>query len=223
MTEKWPDVTAAEIKGLAKRVGADCVGIAPMSRWEGAPIQNDPRYIFPRARSMVVLGFRIPRGLLRGIEEGTRFIDYPGMGYASINQVHGPMVLWKLNAYLEERGYEVFPLQNANGGDAVNPVTGKFREGLSRHVADGRPAPDVLVHFRIAAYLASMLFFSLYHVWTYALQDPVYWIYLLEYIPVAGLLCRCYERTNSIWCSIFFHMMVNGVAVNTLSALQELL
>lgn len=76
---------------------------------------------------------------------------------------------------------------------------------------------------RVAAYLASMLFFSLYHVWTYALQDPVYWIYLLEYIPVAGLLCRCYERSNSIWCSIFFHMMVNGVAVNTLSALQELL
>ena len=99
---------------------------------------------------------RIPRGTYRGIEEGTRFLDYPGMGYASLNQVHGPMVLWKLNAYLEERGYEVFPLQNANGGDAVNPVTGKFREGLSRHVADGRPAPDVLVHFRIAAYLAGL-------------------------------------------------------------------
>ena len=106
---------SAEIKELAKRVGADCVGIAPMSRWEGAPRQNDPRYIFPGAKSMVVLGFRIPRGLLRGIEEGTRFIDYPGMGYASLNQVHGPMVLWKLNRYLEERGYEVFPLQNANG------------------------------------------------------------------------------------------------------------
>ena len=91
-------MSSAEIKALAKRVGADCVGIAPMSRWEGAPKQNDPRYIFPGAKSMVVLGFRIPRGLLRGIEEGTRFIDYPGMGYASLNQVHGPMVLWKLNA-----------------------------------------------------------------------------------------------------------------------------
>ena len=56
-----------------------------------------------------------------------------------------------------------------------------------------------------------------------ALQDLVYWIYVLEYVPVALLLCRCYERTNSIWSCIFFHMMVNGVAVNTLSALQELL
>ena len=63
-----------------------------------------------------------------------------------------------------------------------------------------------------------MLFFSLYHVWTYALQDPVYWIYLLEYIPVAGLLARCYERTNSIWCSIFFHMLVNGISLSALGA-----
>ena len=37
MNEKFQDVTSAEIKELAKRVGADCVGIAPMSRWEGAP------------------------------------------------------------------------------------------------------------------------------------------------------------------------------------------
>ena len=76
---------------------------------------------------------------------------------------------------------------------------------------------------RLAAYAVSALLFSLYHVWAYALQDPVYWIYVLEYVPVALLLCRCYERTNSIWSCIFFHMMVNGVAVNTLSALQELL
>ncbi len=153
---EFQDVTADEIKSLAKRVGADCVGIAPMSRWEGAPKQNDPRYMFPRAKSMIVLGFRIPRGLLRGIEEGTRFIDYPGMGYASINQVHGPMVLWKINSYLEERGFESIPLQNANGGDCINPVTGKFRHGLSRPVADDKPLPDILVHFRIAAYLAGL-------------------------------------------------------------------
>ena len=97
------ELTAAEVKAKAKECGADIVGIAPMSRWEGTPRQNDPRYIFPGAKSMVVLGFRIPRGLLRGIEEGTRFIDYPGMGYASINQVHGPMVLWKLNRYLDPK------------------------------------------------------------------------------------------------------------------------
>ena len=76
---------------------------------------------------------------------------------------------------------------------------------------------------RALAYAVSILAFSVFHVWNYALQNPVYWVYLLEYIPAAWLLARCYERTNSIWCSIFFHMMVNGVAVNTLDALRELM
>ena len=76
---------------------------------------------------------------------------------------------------------------------------------------------------RALAYAVSMLSFALYHVWAYALQDPIYWLYLLQYLPAGWLLCRCYERTNSIWGSTFFHMTVNGVAVSTLNALQELM
>lgn len=76
---------------------------------------------------------------------------------------------------------------------------------------------------RKPAYIISVGLFSLYHVWAYAVLDPIYWVYLLQYIPVSFLLARCYERTNSIWCSIFFHMMVNGVAVNTIDALQAIM
>lgn len=76
---------------------------------------------------------------------------------------------------------------------------------------------------RIAAYVVSVLAFSLFHVWAYALAEPVYWIYLIQYIPVSYLLCRCYESTNSIWTPIFFHMLVNGVSIKMLSMMQELL
>lgn len=76
---------------------------------------------------------------------------------------------------------------------------------------------------RILAYAVSMLLFALYHVWGYALQDPIYWLYLLQYLPVSWLLCRCYERCNSIWGSIFFHMTVNAVSISALNALSELL
>ena len=72
---------------------------------------------------------------------------------------------------------------------------------------------------RRAAYLVSALCFALYHVAPYAVFDPVAWVYLLQYIPAALLLAACYERTNSIWCSIFFHMLINGVALSALSAL----
>ncbi len=72
---------------------------------------------------------------------------------------------------------------------------------------------------RNAAYAVSMLLFALYHVWGYALQDPFYWVYLLQYLPVSWLLCRCYERCNSIWGSIFLHMMINGISIRLLSVL----
>ena len=150
------ELTAADVKAKAKALGADLVGIASMDRWEGAPKQCDPRYIFPRARAMVVLAFRIPRGVLRGIEEGTRFIDYPSMGYASLNQVQGTMCLWRLVRWMEDHGYEAIPQFNGNGGESINPVTGNFRKGWSQPVAPGKPYPDVFVHFRIAAYLAGL-------------------------------------------------------------------
>ena len=76
---------------------------------------------------------------------------------------------------------------------------------------------------RFLAYGLSMLLFALYHVWGYALTDPVYWLYMLQYLPVSWLLCRCYERCNSIWGSIFFHMLVNAISISALSTAAEFL
>lgn len=76
---------------------------------------------------------------------------------------------------------------------------------------------------RTAAYLVSTLLFAVYHVWQFALADPYYWLYILQYIPAGLLLARCYERTNSIWTGIFFHMVTNGIALKALSALGEIL
>ena len=72
---------------------------------------------------------------------------------------------------------------------------------------------------RVLAYVVSVLLFSLYHVWAYAVADPKNLIYIVQYIPVSCLLCRCYERTNTIWSSIFLHMLVNGVSMALLYAI----
>ncbi len=76
---------------------------------------------------------------------------------------------------------------------------------------------------RLPAYLICMLLFSLYHVWGFALSDPAAWIYALQYLPVTYLLCRIYERTNSIWGSILLHMVINYIALNALTMLEKLL
>ena len=76
---------------------------------------------------------------------------------------------------------------------------------------------------RLLAYAVSMLAFSVYHVWGYAAADPTYWIYIIQYIPASYVLCRCYEKTNSIWASIMLHMCVNNIALQVLTAAEELL
>ena len=148
-------VTAEEVKQKAKEFGADLCGISPMSRFAGCPKQYDGRYIFPGAKSMLVLGFRIARGLFRGIEEGTYFSAYPSMGYAAMNQIYIPNVLHRLTSFLEDDGNESCPIMFF-AGPSNNTVTGEFREGWSRNVAPDKPYPDIMINFRYAAYMAGL-------------------------------------------------------------------
>ncbi len=68
---------------------------------------------------------------------------------------------------------------------------------------------------RPGAYAASVLLFSLYHVWQYAfaLGDPAVLLYAVQYVPVSIALAWCYERSGSIWVPIFFHMLINAVSL----------
>lgn len=140
-------LTAEVIRQAAQAAGADIVGIGAMERFEGAPLQNDPRYIFPEAQTIIGLGFRIHRGLLRGIEEGTFFAAYPSMGYANINDVYAPIVMRELGDLLEDNGYEAVLYQNT----AI-----RMGCGVGEPVREGYPRPDVFLHFRIAAYVCGM-------------------------------------------------------------------
>lgn len=140
-------LTSDLVKRVAKECGADLVGIGSMDRFEGAPKQYDPRYIFPDAKVIIGLGFRIHRGLLRGIEEGTYFAGYPAMGYANINDVYAPMVLRTVGNLLEDSGYEAVLYQNTSV---------RLGCGVGKAVAPDMPKPDVFLHFRIAAVICGM-------------------------------------------------------------------
>ncbi len=149
-------MNSAEVKRYAKACGADLVGIGSMDRYEGTPKQFDPRYIMPEAKSIIVLGFRIFRGLLRGIEEGTLFQHYSVLGYTAINKVQQPMMLWQFCRMFEDEGYEALPMSNMAVWAGADPNTGKPRENWSRPVSPEKPAPDVLLHMRLAAYIAGL-------------------------------------------------------------------
>jgi ferredoxin len=140
-------LTAKQVKEYALRCGADVVGIGSMDRFEGSPKQFDPRYIMPRAKSIVGMAIRVHRGLLRGIEEGTYFAGYPSMGYANINDVYAPMVVRELASFLEDEGYESLPY-----------INGSVRYGANKGVPveEGKPEPDVFLHFRVAGVICGL-------------------------------------------------------------------
>ncbi len=149
-------LSSQQVKEYALSCGADIVGIASMDRWEGAPKQSDPRFIAPDAKSMIVMGFRIPRGSLRGVEEGTFWVSYCSMGYAAINHVLQPMVLWQVTAMLEDCGYEACPVPNNFPWTNNSGESGEPNLAFSMPVSPEKPAPDVFLHMRIAAYAAGM-------------------------------------------------------------------
>jgi len=68
---------------------------------------------------------------------------------------------------------------------------------------------------RFLAYAVSTLLFAVYHLWQYFVMDPdpTLFLYLLQYLPAGILLARCYERSGSIWTSVFLHMIINFVSV----------
>ena len=75
---------------------------------------------------------------------------------------------------------------------------------------------------RVLAYIVSMLAFGIYHVWAYLMLNPLYVLFIIQYLPVSWLLCRCYERTNTIWTPIFMHMLVNAVSMAAIERLAAL-
>lgn len=149
-------LTAAMVKEQARALGADLCGIAPMDRFEGAPKQFDPRYIFPKAKSCIVFGFRIPRGYFRGIEEGTYFASYAGMGYGNINRMVTPLFLRHICCYIEDFGWEAVPVPNLFMGNAVKFDTQEHAPEYSVPVREGLPNPDILVDFRVCAFVAGL-------------------------------------------------------------------
>ena len=148
-------ITSQDIKAAAKRMGADIVGIGSIDRWSTAPIQMDPKQIMPNAKSIIALGFRVLRGSLRGVEEGTYFSNYSSMGYGGITYLYMPMTVINLSKMIEDAGYEAVPMGHQSDWRAIDNL-GYMKENYSRPVAPGKAAPDVMINLRIAGFLCGL-------------------------------------------------------------------
>lgn len=129
------------INETVKREGIDLIGFAPKARFDALPPERNPFSIFPEGKTVILVGKRICRGSLRGVEEGTNFGDYNLFGKNWLEDEFLSIACYGLTNTLEDYGWEAVPV-------FPNP-TELAPTGVS--VESGRPAPNVFPDFDYAA------------------------------------------------------------------------
>lgn len=129
------------IEDFARNDHVDLIGFAGRERFEGLDDQHNPFSIFPEGKTVILIGKRICRGSLRGVEEGTNFGDYALYGKNWLEDEFLAVSAYNLTNFIEENGWEavpVFPNPSELGPSGVA-------------VAPDRPAPNVYPDFDYAA------------------------------------------------------------------------
>lgn len=141
---------AVKVKDAARLFGADLVGIAPLDRFENVAPENDPRNIFPQGKNMIVIGRRIPRGALRGVESGSALKGaYTDFGFFMLEDQYLAKTTYDLAIWVETQGYEAVPMFGYDAAEAS-------KHPLGSPVAEGKVAPNVYVDWQLAAHLCGL-------------------------------------------------------------------
>ncbi|HUT32256.1 MAG TPA: hypothetical protein VNE39_02145 [Planctomycetota bacterium] len=136
---------AEHVRHVAMEAGADLVGFAPISRFDGAPPELHPRTIFPQAHSVIAIAVRQLRGALKAAEEGTYWQAYNCDSYWYLNEIIAPRILRRIVLFLEERGCTSVPVHNP-----FHPHTGRQTR------ADQPKGPDGVVSLRVVGVAAGL-------------------------------------------------------------------
>ena len=99
-----------DVLNAAKKIGIDLVGFASKARFENVDPQHNPFSIFPEAKTVIMVGKRICRGTLRGIEEGTNFTDYHMYGRNWLEDEFLAVAVYDLVRMIEDNGWEACPI-----------------------------------------------------------------------------------------------------------------
>ena len=140
------DTLTQALKEHALKSGADLVGIASIDRFAGIAPEHNPAAIFPEARSVVVIGRRITRGTLRGVEEGTQMGIYNLYGADWLDNRFVAITTFRVAEFLEDQRWEAVPL--APLPPQIPPSGVPVKPGL--------PAPNVMVDIEDAAVRAGL-------------------------------------------------------------------
>ena len=141
-------MTSREIKKAARELGADLVGIASTESLRYLPAEENPLSIFPQAKAVIVVGRKVLRGTLRGIEQGTDLDNsFPTFGFYELEDNFLAKTTYDITIWMEAHGFEAVPLfaYDSPSGQAIGVP-----------VAPGKPAPNVILKYRTLAQAAGL-------------------------------------------------------------------
>ncbi|HAP93944.1 MAG TPA: hypothetical protein DCM26_04885 [Desulfotomaculum sp.] len=127
-----------KIKKEALRLGADLVGIAPVSRWDKAPLKLRPQAHLPEAKSVIAISIHHPDA---SVEWG----GLPNSNYSGPFQLGMipklDTISWRLARFLEQLGHPTIPL----------PCTGFWRHRPYKEITTTNTASFSHRHAFVAA------------------------------------------------------------------------
>ena len=99
------EILRRRIEEQAQKEGVDRIGFSSAQR------VNDPalKKIFPAAKTVIAIAFRVLRGSFRGVEEGTTYYQYTTTGVETIEETILPGALLRLCNVIEDGGYLAVP------------------------------------------------------------------------------------------------------------------
>lgn len=107
-------LTKQSVIDFAKNEDFDLIGFASRDRFKDVPEDKNPFTIAPDAKTVIVVGKRITRGTLRGIEEGTNFEDYTRFGMKELEHDYVSESVFNLSRFIERFGKEAVPIFTTN-------------------------------------------------------------------------------------------------------------
>ena len=144
------EITSSMIKEMAIDLGADIVGIASVDRFEGAPPGHGPLDLMPEAKSVIVMGIRIPDPVVEYDTYHIKMKEMPQetainvlmenfymlMGHYSLDLMLNTMAVKIANKVEINWGFRALPTPNTIHTGLGNPVRGPLMGFFSqRHAA----------------------------------------------------------------------------------------
>ena len=150
-------LTSEYIKKIAKEYGASMCGIGGLDLFEGEDLSRDPKMILPKAKCIIGFAFAVPKGLYQAMENKAQYYTYATLGKSCIDLELGEVFLLKMGRIIENEGYDACLQRTvthlkAKGDKTTNPeVVDTYELQFATPVAEGKPAPEVLIDYNKAA------------------------------------------------------------------------